>query len=484
MSQAEVLQRLIHEGDALLKAGRYAEGEARAREVLAHQPKNAGGHYLLGLSALLQERHGDALAYFDGALRTDRVNPQLHFMAALCQGSLGRTDEAIASYRRALQYQPEFIEARANLGYLLEHTGRLEEAAESYRRALALAPTEWMALVRLGYCERLLGRAQQSLEVLRRALAVRPGAAATHNEIALSLLQLERTEEAIASLRAAVAAEPGFVEGWANLAKLLYVRHIEALQQGERGATPPDPAPVVECFDRLLEFDPTNAEFKYLRDSIAGARVDRPPDRYIESFFDRFAPRFDTRVVEELRYVAPAVAERILMPRLEGRSGLRVVDLGCGTGLSGGFLRPHAGLLVGVDLSAAMLERARERAIYDELAREEIGDYLARSDAGRYDVAIALDVFIYVGDLERVMGAVAAALARGGIFAFSIEELAGEGGDYALQPAGRYAHAPGYVTAAAERAGLRVAGSDAFDIRHEAGRPVPARLFVLEKPGA
>ena len=482
MSQAEVLQRLIHEGDALLKAGRFAEGEARAREVLAHQPKNAGGQYLLGLSALMQERHGDALAYFDGALRTDRVNPQLHFMAALCQGSMGRIDDAIASYRRALQYQPEFIEARANLGYLLEHAGRLEEAAESYRRALALDPNEWMTLNRLGYCERLLGRAEQSIEVLGRAVALRPGSAATLNEIALSLLQLERTEEAIASLRAAVAAEPGFAEGWANLAKLLYVRHIEAMQRGgDAGAAPPDPAPVVECFDRLLEFDPANAEFKYLRDSIAGARVDRPPDRYIESFFDRFAPRFDARLVEELRYAAPAVAERVLKPRLEGRSGLRVVDLGCGTGLSGGFLRPHAGSLVGVDLSAAMLERARARGIYDELVREEIGDYLARGEAGRFEVAIALDVFIYVGNLERMMDAVAAALAPGGVFAFSIEELAAAGGDFALLPAGRYAHAPAYVAAAAERAGLRVAGSDAFDVRHEAGKPVPARLFLLEK---
>jgi predicted TPR repeat methyltransferase len=482
LSQAEVLQRLIHEGDALLKAGRFAEGEARAREVLAHQPKNAGGQYLLGLSALMQERHGDALAYFDGALRTDRVNPQLHFMAALCQGSLGRTDEAIASYRRALQYQPEFIEARSNLGYLLEHAGRLEEAAESYRRALALAPNEWMTLNRLGYCERLLGRAEQSIEVLKRAAALRPGSAATLNEIALSLLQLERTEEAIASLRAAVAAEPGFAEGWANLAKLLYVRHLEALQESERAGTArPDPAPVVECFDRLLEFDPANAEFKYLRDSIAGARVDRPPDRYIESFFDRFAPRFDARLVEELRYAAPAVAERVLKPRLEGRSGLRVVDLGCGTGLSGGFLRPRAGSLVGVDLSAAMLDRAQARGIYDELVREEIGDYLARREAASLDVAIALDVFIYVGNLERVMGAVAAALAPGGIFAFSIEELAAAGGDFALLPAGRYAHAPAYVTAVAERAGLRAAGSDAFDVRHEAGKPVPARLFLLEK---
>ena len=119
---------------------------------------------------------------------------------------------------------------------------------------------------------------------------MRPGSAATHNELALVLLQLGRRDEAIASLRAAVASDPGLAEGWANLAKLLYVEHLEAVQaaaRGERAA--PDPAPVIECFDRLAEFDPSNVEFKYLRDSLAGTRLDRPPDGYIETFFDRFS---------------------------------------------------------------------------------------------------------------------------------------------------------------------------------------------------
>jgi SAM-dependent methyltransferase len=192
---------------------------------------------------------------------------------------------------------------------------------------------------------------------------------------------------------------------------------------------------VIACFDRLSEFDPANVEFRYLRDSLAGARVDRPPDSYIESFFDRFAPRFDARLVEELRYTAPEAAARVLAPRLAGRTGLRVVDLGCGTGLSGGFLRAHAGALVGVDLSAAMLERARERGIYDELVREEIGDYLARRDRASIDLALALDVFIYVGDLVRVLRAAAAALASGGLLVFSIEDL--PGGGRLRAPAGR-----------------------------------------------
>jgi predicted TPR repeat methyltransferase len=41
------------------------------------------------------------------------------------------------------------------------------------------------------------------------------------------------------------------------------------------------------------------------------------------------------------------------------------VDLGCGTGLMGPLLRSHVSVLEGVDLSTAMVEKARERGCYD-----------------------------------------------------------------------------------------------------------------------
>lgn len=478
---AEVLGQILVEADALMHERRFAEGEERARAVLAQQPRNPGGHYLMGLSALMQERHAEALEHVERAIRLDRVNAQYHFMAALCLAPMQRLDEAITSYRRALQFRPEFVEARSNLGYLLECTGKAEEAIECYRRVLAAHPGEWFCLNRLGFCERILGRPERALAPLARALELEPRSAPTHNELALALQQLGRTSEAIASLRNAVAVDAGFAAGWANLCKLLYLEHLAAVQAASAaGSAAPDPAPVVECFDRLLEFDPSNAEFRYLRDSLAGVRVERPPDAYIESFFDRFAPRFESRLLGELGYSAPQVVASFLQPWLAGRSGLRVADLGCGTGLSGGLARPHAAALTGIDLSGAMLEVARARGLYDELVREEVGDWLARQTPGSLDLALALDVFIYVGALERVLAAAFAALAARGRLVFTIEELAGEG-DFKLLADGRYAHAPGYVAEAARRAGLREVQSEPFDIRHEAGRPVRARVYALER---
>jgi len=473
---SETLDRLLAQGEAMVRERQYGEGEQRARMVLAQQPRNARGHFLLALSALMQERHAEAYPHVLGALRSDRVNPEYHFMAALCHVAAGRAEEAIASYRRALQYRPRYFQARANLGYVLECLGRVEEAAECYRRVLDEQPREWYSLNRLGYCERILGQPQAALGLLARALEVQPNFAPTHNELALAYMQLWRKPEAIASFRTAVALDPQFLFAWCNLGKVLYLDYVAAAAEG-----PADSAPVLECFDRILALDPGNAEFAHMRDCVTGARPDRPPDEYIERFFDRFSAQFDEKLKGELEYIGPEAAAAFMASWLGARGGLAVVDLGCGTGLSGTFLRPAAARLVGVDLSGAMLERARERGIYDELVREEIGAFLERQAPASVDLAVALEVFLYVGALERVLAAAARALAPGGRLMFSVE-LAGDEVDFTLSASGRYAHSARYVEAAARQAGFIVSASTDVAIRREIQRPVPARLFALDRP--
>ena len=476
MSQyTETLDRLLLEGEALVKAKRFSEGEDRAHAVLAQQPRNSGGHYILGLSCLLQERPAEALPHVESALRTDRANAQYHFMAALCHSQLGRIDEAMAAYRRAAQYRPDFFEARANLGFLLERGGRVSDAMECYRRVLSEHPHEWYSLNRLGYCERVLGRPADAAGLLERALQLRPDFAPTHNELALALVQLQRTAEAIPLLRRAVELDPAFLEAWANLGKLLYLDFIAAAP----GSGRPAANDIATCFERVLALDPGNEEFAYLRSCVLGEHLPRPPDRYVETFFDRFAPQFEAKVVGELGYDAPRVAAEALRPHLAGRSALTVLDLGCGTGLSGGFARRHAARLTGVDLSAGMLERARALDLYDELVHGEIGAYLAGVPAASVDLVIALDVFIYVGEIDPVLRECSRVLATHGLLAFSVEKPSAGQGDFALTASGRYVHGRQHVLEAAERHRLRILEVREFAIRHEAGLAVPAILLVV-----
>ena len=88
-----------------------------------------------------------------------------------------------------------------------------------------------------------------------------------------------------------------------------------------------------------------------------------------------YAPRFDKHLTKNLGYRAPAlIAEALSVVALGPRRFASALDLGCGTGLMGAALRGRADRLTGVDLSPAMIAKARERGVYDELI---VGDAVA-----------------------------------------------------------------------------------------------------------
>ena len=102
----------------------------------------------------------------------------------------------------------------------------------------------------------------------------------------------------------------------------------------------------------------------------------RASDAFVEKTFDSFAASFDAKLAS-LGYRAPAlVAEMLAHAGLDASRSLDVLDAGCGTGLCGPLVAPYARRLVGVDLSEAMLARARARDVYDELVKGELTAYL------------------------------------------------------------------------------------------------------------
>lgn len=197
----------------------------------------------------------------------------------------------------------------------------------------------------------------------------------------------------------------------------------------------------------------------------------------VRNLFDRYADFFDTSMVQ-LRYEAPRILSIVVEVVMPGRADLRVLDLGCGTGLAGQALRPLASRLEGVDLSPAMVEKARAREIYDGL---EVGDLNAAlsAEGPAYDLIVAADVLVYLGDLAPTVDAAADRLRPEGTFCFTLEAKDGDG--YECGPWGRWLHSEAYVRSLAASAGLEVAALVHVTPRHNAGQPVDGLAVALKR---
>lgn len=225
--------------------------------------------------------------------------------------------------------------------------------------------------------------------------------------------------------------------------------------------------------------------------ALLGAAVvpDRLPPAYVRRLFDDYAPRFDTALAA-LDYRGPQLLrglwdrlapDRPDSPGETGPTALSVLDLGCGTGLSGAAFADLAGRLEGVDLAPAMVSRARQRGCYAAVLRADLVDALNAEPAAGRDLLIAADALNYLGDLAPCIAAAARVLRPGGLFLLTLE--AGEDAPVALGPGQRYRHSAAYLTATATAAGLSVAALEPGILRLERQQPVPGLVVALLQDG-
>ena len=199
---------------------------------------------------------------------------------------------------------------------------------------------------------------------------------------------------------------------------------------------------------------------------------------FVRHLFDQFAPDYDRRMLDDLSYRAPLLLKDLARMTIcaEPRS-LAILDLGCGTGLAGTIFADLAHRLDGIDLSPRMIEKARARAIYNSLSVGDLED-LSASDGPRYDLILAADTLVYLGDLSRALASAAARLVPGGFFLFTVEKKP-DGGGYECGPKRRYRHSEAYLREAAESAGFDVMGLLACSPRSEANVPVEGFAVAL-----
>ena len=226
---------------------RYEEGVIDATKAIELQPNYDYAWNNRGWALLNLGRHHEALRDFDQALEInsfyfvaqnnrksaleklstdERLNYYTEYLAkkpndyetwfakGLFLRGLGRYDEAVTAYDRAIATKPEYLSASTEWfqkGYALEEAGRREEAIAANTKVLELDPTEQAALNNRGNSLNSSGRYQEALTDLDKAVEMKPDDRFAWNNRGWALFNLGRYAEALVSLDKSLELDPTYL---------------------------------------------------------------------------------------------------------------------------------------------------------------------------------------------------------------------------------------------------------------------------------
>jgi tetratricopeptide (TPR) repeat protein len=203
--------------------GRFDAAYTRLREAVRLDPHNPDALYYLGVTAgaLAQAEYARVLALAPDSARAHQLKAQSY-------EAQGRSIDAEAEYKAALEKDPDLVQALVALGDLArsdlaQSPERFAQAREYYSRALARAPRDYDALYGLGACDAYAGDHAQAISWLRRALVQAPDSAPAHLALGISLLETGQTEAAVAELEAATKLEPRMRQAYVHLARAYHL---------------------------------------------------------------------------------------------------------------------------------------------------------------------------------------------------------------------------------------------------------------------
>lgn len=356
------------------------------------------------------------------------MQSELSLKQAVKLRDAGRIEDALRACGDILRRDPAHPGTLYLMGTLAHQVGAMEIAVDSLQQAAASAPRTPEIFVALGNALAAAKQHGAALRAFKRAAVLKPASVSAHRGMAQVLLDLGRVPDALRSFRRALALRPD------DLQSAYFVEALKSLTVPERSGG------------------------------------------YVSALFDSYAEQFDEHL-NRLGYRLPELIRDKLGPRRFDNA----LDLGCGTGLVGSALRGQVKAIDGVDVSGQMIGKAGERGVYRTLAAGDAVTLL-RSDvrfAGPYELVTAADVFIYVGRLEDIFGAVRERLTPQGLFIFSVE--AREAGDVVIQGSGRFAHSARYVERLAANYGFAIDDQTPVALREEFGSTIPGALYTLRR---
>ena len=419
-------------------------------------------------------RHQIAVGNLTGAAQTlndaRRRSPRdarLFMLAGIMAEKSGNLNGAFDALQRCVTMAPDWGPGLLELALLYARHDRDNEAMATAEKVIALEPNNAQVIAGVVDIAHRAGNTEMAIRHLERALALAPTDRVLRRYLAVDLGTIHKWDEALAIFGPLIDEQPDDYR--ARIARVQMLQERGTMQEALADTT------------ALLAFKPDDKVYQYYHQLAQGQVPAHVPVELTTRMFDEMASIYDKHMVRDLGYRLPRrVADQLVEIFPDRRFNL--LDLGCGTGLLGAVLGPIDGYILGVDMSAKMLAEAAKHKVYYKFHQVNLLEALAATPANTFEAITALDVLIYVGDLQQTLADAWRVLTPGGVLIFSCEHGDVTGPDSQLQPFGRYTHTLSSTVRLVKAAGFDNVQTKDVDLRMEAGQPVDGFVVTAFKP--
>lgn len=203
-----------------IQSGRHLEAQLCCQRALEANPDHPELLHLMALVCLGAQQFDLAVEWASRATRTKAEPSYLTTLGDALLG-LGRCEEALQVFDKAVQLRPDDAGPWRQLGVALLKTGRFSEALLCFRRAVELDPGEADAAYKAAVLLKEEGRLGEALVYLDRCADVQPDHAPAFALRGFVRASLTRYEEAIGDYERAIRLDPGHAQACSNLGNAL-----------------------------------------------------------------------------------------------------------------------------------------------------------------------------------------------------------------------------------------------------------------------